>query len=316
MQSSDMRAKARAIFGPAIAEPMPNQPNGAFALQQRANARPIPTYKVGGAVKKAGGGMATSTASPTSMRSTPSPTDMRSTASPVFMRSTASPTEMRSTPSPTRAKPPGMSSKLVKKAEGGAMKKTPPGPTAAERAASKAQDERLKKAKVTPKEGKVIGSANRSEGSMYKKGGGVMKKAAGGGMSSFGKAFADARKGGKKTFEFNGKSYTTETREDVQKRAMAASAEREKRAEAGRAAMRQKTAAGTEERGKTPFQRSTDKFYKKYPEAMKDGGKSAKAAKPKDGLAVMIAIGKPMKGMKKPVKRAVGGAGKTRKGMC
>jgi hypothetical protein len=30
----------------------------------------------------------------------------------------------------------------------------------------------------------------------------------------------------------------------------------------------------------------------------------------------MIAIGKPMKDMKKPVKRAVGGAGKTRKGMC
>jgi hypothetical protein len=52
MKMSDMRAKARAIFGPAIAEPMPNQPNGAKALQERANARPIPTYKVGGAVKK------------------------------------------------------------------------------------------------------------------------------------------------------------------------------------------------------------------------------------------------------------------------
>jgi hypothetical protein len=52
MKMSDMRAKARAIFGPAIAEPMPNQPNGAKALQQRANARPIPTYKVGGPVKK------------------------------------------------------------------------------------------------------------------------------------------------------------------------------------------------------------------------------------------------------------------------
>lgn len=105
MKSTDLRAKARAIFGSAIAEPMPNQPNGAKALQQRANARPIPTYKVGGVVKS-----------------------------------------------------------------------TPPGPTAAERAASKAQDERLKKAKVTPKEGKVIDSANRSEGSMYKKGGSVMKK--------------------------------------------------------------------------------------------------------------------------------------------
>ena len=41
----------------------------------------------------------------------------------------------------------------------------PPQPTAAERAASKAQDERLKKAKVTTKEGRVIDSANRSEGS-------------------------------------------------------------------------------------------------------------------------------------------------------
>ena len=52
MKMTDMRAKARAIFGPAIAEPMPKQPNGAKALQERANARPIPTYKVGGAVKK------------------------------------------------------------------------------------------------------------------------------------------------------------------------------------------------------------------------------------------------------------------------
>jgi hypothetical protein len=52
MKNTDLRAKARAIFGSAVAEPMPNQPNGAKALQQRANARPIPTYKVGGAVKK------------------------------------------------------------------------------------------------------------------------------------------------------------------------------------------------------------------------------------------------------------------------
>lgn len=57
MKSTDLRAKARAIFGPANPEPMPNQPNGAAALQKRANARPIPTYKVGGVVKKADGGM-------------------------------------------------------------------------------------------------------------------------------------------------------------------------------------------------------------------------------------------------------------------
>ena len=52
MKNTDLRAKARAIFGSAVAEPMPKQPNGAKALQQRANARPIPTYKVGGPVKK------------------------------------------------------------------------------------------------------------------------------------------------------------------------------------------------------------------------------------------------------------------------
>lgn len=42
-------------------------------------------------------------------------------------------------------------------------------------------------------------------------------------------------------------------------------------------------------------------------------GGMKKGGKPKNGLAVMIAIGSPMK---KPVKKAVGGAGKTRKGMC
>jgi hypothetical protein len=51
MKMTDMRAKARAIFGSAIAEPMPKQPNGAKALQERANARPIPTYKNGGRVQ-------------------------------------------------------------------------------------------------------------------------------------------------------------------------------------------------------------------------------------------------------------------------
>ena len=136
MKGSNMRDKARATFGKTFfentKEPAPAK-NGAVALQKRANARPIPTYKVGGVVKS-----------------------------------------------------------------------TPPGPTAAEREEARRQNERLKKAKVTPKEGKVIDSANRSEGGMYKKGG--MAK-----------------------------------------------------------------------------------------------------GKPKDGLAVMIAIGKPMKGMKKPVKRAEGG---------
>ena len=161
MKMTDMRAKARAIFGPAIAEPMPNQPNGAKALQERANARPIPTYKVGGVVKK-----------------------------------------------------------------------TPPQPTAAEREADRKRREELAKAKVTQSEADTLGRSMRSEGPRYKMGGKVQT------------ASDTARK------------------------------------------------LATEMGG------------------MKKGGKAKK-----DGLAVMIAIGEPMKGMKKPVKKAAGGAAKVRKGM-
>ena len=44
-------------------------------------------------------------------------------------------------------------------------------PTMAEREAARRQNESLRNVKVTPKEGKVIESANRSEGPGYKKGG-------------------------------------------------------------------------------------------------------------------------------------------------
>lgn len=323
MKSTDLRAKARAIFGPAIAEPMPNQPNGAKALQQRANARPIPTYKVGGAVKKADGGMMKPKVS-AAERKMGDALMMKRKGKEIMAAQAKRDAEKERMGMAKRA----VADKLLgipaqKKggkagcySEGGRMK----GSTDSARMKGSTDAARMKgstdsaRVSVTPDEKRKKIDLNekrvRVPSIEHKDGGSIMKKAAGGGMSPFGKAFADARKRGEKTFNFGGKSYTTETREDVQKRAMAASAEREKRAEAGRAAMRQKTAAGTEERGKSPFQRSTDKFYKKYPEAMKKGGKA------KDGLAVMIAIGKPMKGMKKPVKRAVGGAGKTRKGMC
>lgn len=55
MGDDSMRAKARATFGKefmAAAAPQGYAKNEAVALQQRANARPIPTYKVGGVVKK------------------------------------------------------------------------------------------------------------------------------------------------------------------------------------------------------------------------------------------------------------------------
>lgn len=186
MKMTDMRAKARAIFGPAIAEPMPKQPNGAAALQKRANDRGIPTYKVGGSVKK-----------------------------------------------------------------------TPPGPTPAEREAERKRRESLAKAKVTQSEADTLGRSMRSEGPGYKHGGKVHT------------ASDTARKlatemGGMK----NG------------------------------GAMK-------------PVDEDKNPGLKKLPSEVRNKmGYMKKGGKPKDGLAVMIAIGSPMKGMKgmkKPVKKMHGG---------
>jgi hypothetical protein len=68
---------------------------------------------------------------------------------------------------------------VKKMAYGGPVKK--PVPTPAERAASKAQDERLKNAKVTKEEVRTLNSANRSEGGMPKmaKGGSASSRADG-----------------------------------------------------------------------------------------------------------------------------------------
>jgi hypothetical protein len=55
MANDSQRDKARATFGKTFFEnskALPNPKNAAAALQKRANDRPIPTYKVGGAVKK------------------------------------------------------------------------------------------------------------------------------------------------------------------------------------------------------------------------------------------------------------------------
>lgn len=64
--------------------------------------------------------------------------------------------------------------KMKKYGSGGKM---PPQPSAAEKAASAKYRAGLKKVKVSPQEGKVIDSANRSEGS------GMMKKMGKGGMA-------------------------------------------------------------------------------------------------------------------------------------
>lgn len=59
MANDSQRDKARAVFGKTFFEnskALPQPKNAAVALQKRANARPIPTYKVGGVVKKQNGG--------------------------------------------------------------------------------------------------------------------------------------------------------------------------------------------------------------------------------------------------------------------
>jgi len=81
---------------------------------------------------------------------------------------------------------------MYNKAKGGKIKKmakggsVPPKPTAADKTRSKAQLDSLKKAKTTAQEGKVVQSANRSEGPGYKQGG----KMASCGMKKGGKAKA------------------------------------------------------------------------------------------------------------------------------
>lgn len=61
MAKDTQRDKARATFGKTFFEnskAQANPKNSMAALQARANARPIPTFKVGGVVKKADGGKA------------------------------------------------------------------------------------------------------------------------------------------------------------------------------------------------------------------------------------------------------------------
>ena len=203
MKMTDLRAKARAIFGNAIAEPMPNQPNGAKALQERANARPIPTYKVGGVVKKADGGM---------------------------MKPKVSTAERK------------MGDALMMTRKGKEIM------NAQKRMEDEKEMQRRKKQEAADK---LLGMRMKNGGKAgcYKDGGDVKADRIAARMAA-----GNYKKGGK-----------VQTSADTAKK------------------------LATEMGG------------------MKKGGK------PKDGLAVMIAIGKPMK---KPVKKAVGGAGKTRKGMA
>jgi hypothetical protein len=240
MKMTDMRAKARAIFGPANPEPMPNQPNGAKALQERANARPIPTYKVGGSVKNP----------------------------------------------------------------------TPPQPTAAEREAERKRRESLAKAKVTQSEADTLGRAMRSEGPGYKHGGKIAKYKQGTGATK-----SSSGRGSEPIQNLN-YNLLSGTGGGVPSGGggfrLSPTMMRQPSSDLGRISG---TAApkGVGVKGTLRFkkggdvQTSADTAKKLATEmgGMKKGGKAKK-----DGLAVMIAIGSPMKGMKgmkKPVKKMHGG---------
>jgi hypothetical protein len=262
MKMTDMRAKARAIFGPANPEPMPNQPNGAKALQERANARPIPTYKVGGSVKKP----------------------------------------------------------------------TPPQPTAAEREAERKRRESLANTKVTQSEADTLGRAMRSEGPRYKHGG----KAAPASPNKIPKT-------GKKItmpppdISMPLSSDELERRYDRQREIMLDNSGMKhggKVQTASDTARKLATEMGGMKNGGAmkPVDEAKNPGLKKLPTEVRNKmGYMKKGGKPKDGLAVMIAIGSPMKksgkkmmdggstpmvktsnlmakgGMKKPMMKADGG---------
>jgi len=280
MKMTDLRAKARAIFGPAIAEPMPNQPNGAKALQQRANARPIPTYKVGGPVKKPMPSIEESRKSGARMekmnrdemrfmeamepKQNRQSMPMRSGKPPVYgVGKPAFPSSAASAASANRiAKQEADERKLMD-----AMRGRDEGPrkpvTLKEKPVQIDLDEKRKKVRLNEKRVPVTLDEKRVrvDNMEYKTGGKVqnMKMAEGGKMP-------DLTGDGKVT------------RADVLK---------------GR---------GVKGFAKGGVQTSSDTARKLATEmgGMKKGGK----AKPKDGLAVMIAIGKPMK----PAKKMNGGA--------
>lgn len=402
MKSTDLRAKARAIFGSAIAEPMPNQPNGAKALQQRANARPIPTYKDGGAIKKLPTKLPRKDES--GIRKLPKKLPNKDDSGIKML----SPEALNRNPAvkttkPANApKPIDMLSKEELNRNPAAKRfntvPKPPksGPEADDvlittrRGQQMLDAQKRREMEMDAERRKKQSAADRLLGIPMKKDGGK--------ISEFEKAFASARKEGKKTFDYSGKSYTTEVRGEKKKNFGDAFAEARKAGkktfdfggksystnmanEGSKPAPAAKAESKVDTRfvsksGKAPLRAAAPKAEEKsdsmltkigrlYTPGAKDrpllmvgeearrenkkmgtiggmrsGGKACggaykkggkvqtssdtarklatemggmkKGGKAKDGLAVMIAIGK----VKKPVKKAVGGAGKTRKGMA
>lgn len=359
MKSTDLRAKARAIFGSAIAEPMPNQPNGAAALQKRANARPIPTYKVGGVVKKNDGGLLKKPVRGSSVTIPLEEDRVKKLKKPANAPKMVDfePRQPKTGKAPANApKPPAMTrgpeadDVLITTRRGQQMleaqKRREMEMEEARRKKQEAADRLLgipkKKdgGKLSEFEKAFAGARKEGKKTFDYSGKSYTTEMRGEKKKDFGDAFAAARKAGKSTFDFGGKSYTTKTREEqttpAPKPAAAAPAkpaaapaaapkmtERQQKLErlrrdaeapgaSGFAKDRYKMAQKSgmyKKGGKVQTSADTAKKLAKEMGGMKKGGKMKGK---KSGLAVMIAIGEPMK---KPVKKAVGGAGKTRKGM-
>jgi hypothetical protein len=359
MKSSDMRAKARAIFGSAIAEPMPNQPNGAKALQQRANARPIPTYKVGGVVKKAGGGNVSGRSAEADdvLASTPRGRQMMEEQ----RRREAAKSKADAAKRAAADKLLGIG-KYKEGSKSGKSTYLPPVPPQEgyrrgfEPRPGESDEERLKR-EVEELKRRARGRASGGNYDHYNnaEGGKIQKKAEGGLLDRVGRFLSDMAneedrdRYGRPMNSVNRSQRTSSTNSSdrMERNSSATKTQAVKPLTTGTKTARlpedEKKYVRLNEKPQYVRLNEKRKYVKLDPSVMKKGG--AVKSKPKTGLAVMIAIGKPIKEkatgemypskkamakheaaesagmerkerMMKPVKRAVGGAGKTRKGMC
>lgn len=177
MAGNDMRGKAAAMFGKEFMGAMKGTPavdkNSAAALQKRANARPIPQYKIGGQVKKE-----PITGGPKSVPKTPERSE--------FER------RLLEQQKATGQTP-------IKRAVGGRVKKD--------------VEETSKALKAGLAKGPSIGESDvtkKADVSRASRGSDVPMEGAAPKKQSFGEAFKAARSAGVKTFEFGGKKFTTE----------------------------------------------------------------------------------------------------------
>ena len=276
MNGSNMRDKARAIFGKTFfentKEPAPAK-NGAVALQKRANARPIPTYKVGGIVKKQAGGALTAAekARAQAMIKERGDAAMRD---PLVMR-------FLDTQNRGRMSVPGVGPKAAqRRAEGGGI-----------------EAQRLEA---------------RAAAGRYKDGGEIAKKAVGGSadtgfninnaMNTFNQQLASRVKSGKMT------------------------ADQARKAQAEMTALQRSSNASRAQATEIAQRNLQVGKYAVQPTAAKPASSLALSNVPKQltlsNVPKQLTLSNVPRGNKKggeiakPVKRAVGGAGKTRKGMC